>query len=580
MQLKKLHKEALNYCQLNQLDQAEKIYEKILKKFPRDIQSLSNLGLIYLQKGEFLKAEKIYDDLYKFERSINFLKNYINLKFEIKKSDSILKIIKENDPSLNIFFEQLLKAYRYLKRFDEALELINNKNEKELSSMSLVLEYYMIFNHNKKYDDAINILKENENKFNNPDLLNINMGISLRNKSEYEQAIQYLQKINIDKSELSNEAKKELIKNYLDISDIQSAEKLIENERSDTLKSELVALSGDYYVEKNLNKKAIKKYEEAIFLYEDNFAAKTSLAEIYLSNENYKEGFELYKWRVRRGIQLNKRFYVDDTDVIDIKNKEINIIGEQGIGDEIFYLRFLDLIEEKHRYKINLYIDERLLDLVKNNLSGFNSYPITHFNNNLKNNHVNINIGSIPRLIDWNSAEIKNVKFSKYNLIPRISREKKRIGISWSSKNVQLEDYKSIKLEKLCEVFDNKKEDLEIISLQYGNWISEFNKIKDKKKISIVFNEKDDLFNDINKLISLVCSCDLVITVCNVTAHIAGLFGIKTILLVPRYHGRLWFWFGEKSRWYPNSIYYIQDVDKNWDNVIRNISNKFWNILS
>ena len=70
MQLKKLHKEALNYCQLNQLDQAEKIYEKILKKFPRDIQSLSNLGLIYLQKGEFLKAEKIYDDLYEFERSL------------------------------------------------------------------------------------------------------------------------------------------------------------------------------------------------------------------------------------------------------------------------------------------------------------------------------------------------------------------------------------------------------------------------------------------------------------------------------------------------------------------------------
>jgi len=71
-------------------------------------------------------------------------------------------------------------------------------------------------------------------------------------------------------------------------------------------------------------------------------------------------------------------------------------------------------------------------------------------------------------------------------------------------------------------------------------------------------------------------SCDLVITCSNVTAHVAGLLGKKTILILPKYYGRLWFWDQDKTKnsfWYP-SIKIIENENNEWSKIFARINSE------
>ena len=75
---------------------------------------------------------------------------------------------------------------------------------------------------------------------------------------------------------------------------------------------------------------------------------------------------------------------------------------------------------------------------------------------------------------------------------------------------------------------------------------------------------------------------DLVITISNTTAHLAGALGIPTLLLLPKGTGRHWYWLNglKKSPWY-NSIQIFEcDYDYDWSKPIELIQNKIQEIIS
>ena len=71
---------------------------------------------------------------------------------------------------------------------------------------------------------------------------------------------------------------------------------------------------------------------------------------------------------------------------------------------------------------------------------------------------------------------------------------------------------------------------------------------------------------------ALANQCDYIVTTSNVTAHIAGSIGIKTYVLIPHGHGKLWYWFSndENCIWYPSITLIHQKKDKSWkDEIIK-----------
>ena len=72
--------------------------------------------------------------------------------------------------------------------------------------------------------------------------------------------------------------------------------------------------------------------------------------------------------------------------------------------------------------------------------------------------------------------------------------------------------------------------------------------------------------NDIDALASLICACDIVVTVSNTTAHLAGALGKETYLLVPSGRGRMWCWFRDRddSPFYPRMRLKRRQPEQPW----------------
>jgi len=67
-------------------------------------------------------------------------------------------------------------------------------------------------------------------------------------------------------------------------------------------------------------------------------------------------------------------------------------------------------------------------------------------------------------------------------------------------------------------------------------------------------------------VVSLMSVCDIVLTTCNVTAHLAGALGKTGGVLVPASKGKIWYWGIQESqsRWYPSLRIFNQISPSSW----------------
>ena len=83
-------------------------------------------------------------------------------------------------------------------------------------------------------------------------------------------------------------------------------------------------------------------------------------------------------------------------------------------------------------------------------------------------------------------------------------------------------------------------------------------------------------------LANLIKSCDLVITVSNSNAHIAGRLGVKTYLLIPKHAGTFWYWNDDQSKsfFYPSIQYFKQEKLNNWQKPLQEIFSEINNLIA
>jgi ADP-heptose:LPS heptosyltransferase len=91
-----------------------------------------------------------------------------------------------------------------------------------------------------------------------------------------------------------------------------------------------------------------------------------------------------------------------------------------------------------------------------------------------------------------------------------------------------------------------------------------------------------DNFNDIDGVAALIDACDLVITVSNTTAHLAGALGKRVFVMLPYAQGRLWYWHEGRadSPWYPSARLLRQPAMGDWASVIESATRNLKERLS
>ena len=124
------------------------------------------------------------------------------------------------------------------------------------------------------------------------------------------------------------------------------------------------------------------------------------------------------------------------------------------------------------------------------------------------------------------------------------------VGISWLSGSSNHGKYKSVDLENLHKILE--RNEIYPVSLQYGSVAKTLDDYKNKSGTEIFLDSEVDQIKDLEIFFAQVASMDLVITVSNTTAHVAGSMGVPTWVMLPNGRGSLWFWFvhGERSPWY------------------------------
>ncbi len=562
-------KEALDCCSENKLDNAKEILLKILKKFPKQPQALSLLSNLACHEKNYEAAEtylQSLSDISKLEE--NQIQDLINIKLELNKAEEAIKLSEKIKQKNQNYFLSIIKAYRLLGSLDKLNEITQSKEYKLIArDLEIILSTGYTYNFLGDYFNAIKIYEKNKEYYSNDNRFQFNYAIALNNIKHYDDAIKVFRAIEDKIKIVDTSIKMNIAASYMFKNDYQKAidelDLAIEHEpyNHDLLIKKAFILLLD-----SKKELALEIYDSIINSNPNYYPAYLQKGFVQLKSLNFNDGWSLYRYR-----QLvdTKKCKVNDFELEKIDwLREIKIYSEQGVGDWLFHLRMLSAMPNQ-KLNLSIAIDSRMHKLIEEN------YEVINFINDKKidSNKQNINLGSIGRFVIKSKETIKNIrpwKVSKTEKFEKIlDREKVNIGISWKSQNKEWGDDKSIALE-LFKVFN--EENFNLINLQYGDVNNEIENSLKKYSLKINNQHNLDLYNDIYGLAQLINECDIVVTISNVTAHIAGLINKPTVLMLPKNNGKMWYWTKDKSNksiWYPSVRIIDYEIDGGWQRSIK-----------
>ncbi|MBF0444416.1 MAG: hypothetical protein HQL68_02420, partial [Magnetococcales bacterium] len=276
--------------------------------------------------------------------------------------------------------------------------------------------------------------------------------------------------------------------------------------------------------------------------------------------------------------------------------KRVLVWEEQGVGESILFSSMVpDLIALGA--KVVLECDKRLIPLFSRSFpkitcihnrdpltinSPHNRYDfIVPFGNLCRWLRPDINsfVSSATNLVA--STKKKEVFRSRYRDIalqvedenrpinqPGVLRNNKNIlvGISWYSKSLGHGKNKSMTLLDLQSLIAIPG--VTFVNLQYGDTLREREEFIKKTGIKIINDDSIDQMKDLDSFAAQVAAMDMVVTISNTTAHMAGALRIPTLLMLATVP--LWYWKldCDDSPWYPGLRIFRQKTRGEWEDVV------------
>ena len=520
---------------LNEIDKAISSLEKILNL---DLNNYEALRLIYIN---YLKKNKI--DLAK------------------KHIDKLLTIKKNNYDLLRdkAFIEYLSHNYLIAEKYiNQAL----NENSEEVFGLNILGLLYVkkdeILNAVKIFKKAILINPQYSDSYNNLgkcyiDLEKLSLAYLNFKRSYKINPSSDLPLINIANILSLKDKNKLAIKFY------EKAKKI--NPNNQQIDENIIIC--------NIRLKNFEWVEKRILSLQNSGNVSNNLILSYsyllLNKKNFKKGFDYFDARLKADeFPKKNKYHLNIIKTLDkqteLRNdKNILIVKEQGVGDEILFSSMYNDLIKNNFSKIKIECDKRLLEIFKRSFDRNIFVPFGHYSSSTKRIQEFDNIiyaGSLTKYFRKTESDFNNKRYiksldeldKKFNSLLSNFKDKKKIGISWKSVFNIFGGLKSLKLNDFEKLFSQERL---FINLQYGNSIEEVSQFREKGKNIYNFDDVD-LFNDFDSLISILNNLDVFVTVSNSTAHFAGALGVPTILICPKKSSTYYYWDYEdgKTPWY------------------------------
>jgi tetratricopeptide (TPR) repeat protein len=621
--------DAVNAQNNGDLKLADKIYKKLLSQQSNNFEILFNYAVLNFNLKNYIKSEEFFkkailinnnnnqifngygvllkelnrdeEAAEKFYKAIEIKNDYLNAHlnlFQIYKKynnqEEMLKIIDKViliKPNFPIMYHEKASILQDLERFDEAINSVEAVFEYEKDSIQNYLRLYDIYKRKKFFDkceeiskNVIGILEKKIEADTENSFLYFQLGVAYQIFKNLEIAKKYLKlaiKLNPSKEPSYYSTLAQLHEEMREFIDAKkNFEQAIKIEPLNVdANVNYVNLIRNEFGKNDEAKKIILKFDK---LFPNNKNITYTKSWILLNEGDYKNGWKAHNAHIA---QIKNHMRLPEVKLWKKEKLDGNLLvwSGQGLGDFIFFSKMVEFLEN-YAKKIIFICDIRLVPIYKRYFATINSKKFI-IEENYQKERFSKHICS-EMLGEFFANSIENInKFSYKKLIPSkewdleidnflssLPKNKLNIGLSWSTSNKREIDKKGIKLDKFLEIF--KKENINLINLQFDDVKDEISFFKDKNKVEFYEYKNLNITTEIDKLMSLINKLDLVITIQNTTAHIALSIGKKTFVLLS-YAPPRFYWYGpntKKSYWYPEATLYRQkDANDDWSRILNKL---------
>lgn len=326
---------------------------------------------------------------------------------------------------------------------------------------------------------------------------------------------------------------------------------------------------------------ALQRYEEALFHTDRSIGGRSgqdralyNKSQIHLSLGRFPEGWKLYENRFSEKVKISaqRSHSAPRWDGKKITGT-LAVWGEQGLGDQILYASIIpDVLA--HAGSVVLEVEPRLIGLLSRSFPEVQFRSLAEDPKNIRAN-AHVPMGGLGEFFRQRPEDFPRQAYlladkdRAAGLRASLHADKKlAVGISWRSANPKFGMHKTAQLRDFSPLFT--RPDVQVVDLQYGDTAAEIEAVRGEFGVAVRHLDEIDNTNDIDGLAALIDACDVVLTVSNTTAHIAGALGKPVWVMVPHGQGRLWYWFHERadSPWYPEMRICRQQKGQSWADLI------------
>lgn len=307
---------------------------------------------------------------------------------------------------------------------------------------------------------------------------------------------------------------------------------------------------------------------------------KANLGITLLSQGRYNEGLALYEQRYAQdmhakdkvmflGVSPEKQWHGDP-----LWGKRILLVGEQGLGDHIQFIRFACELRAVGALSVYAQVRPDLVDLLCT-VPGIDQ--VTSNPPDQDTYDVWCPMLSLPFLLQLSAPRAplhSPYIFPSTELQLRWSQQlhqwfsnKPKIGIVWAGNpGNSVDGRRSISTAAMLQIVQAKGNAV-AVSLQKGDAALDMLDVQCAQGMIPLL----DMLNLFSDTAAAIANLDLVISVDTAVAHLAGAMGKEVWLMLPKGPDWRWGLQGNSTPWYPTMRLYRQTMASNWDSVLSQV---------
>lgn len=349
---------------------------------------------------------------------------------------------------------------------------------------------------------------------------------------------------------------------------------------------------GGVYADSKMWEESERCYRSAIECDNSLAAPHVFLAYIHGTLGRWQEAFEEYEYRFNHFDQLQnyKRVY-DKTKQWhgeNVAGKRFLLYGEQGLGDQIQYVRYVQNLKQRgaitvvhcgcelaNLFKSLPYIDEVFTQDISQMPDGALLSPYDFQSSLISLPYLLKDFDLVGSPYVWNSDVLPIKSLPQYS-------QTYNVGIAWAGSPLHPNDSHRSMHVKHFKALDMKG--ITLFNLQVGSSARIYSGSKRKVDFAegggdIKLVDLKPFMTDFRESARIIGDLDLIITVDTSLAHLAGAMGRPCWVLLP--YNSDWRWeTGNTTRWYNSIRLFRQKVPGDWKNVMQEVRESIVQCLS